>query len=43
MRRTRIGAFLGDLASGIDGQALIPTLETLSRGQEPFGVVCGTK
>jgi uncharacterized protein len=32
----------GDLASGIDGQALIPTLETLSRGQNPFGVVCGT-
>ncbi len=32
----------GDLASGIDRQALIPTLELLSRGQNPFGVVCGT-
>jgi uncharacterized protein len=32
----------GDLASGIDGQALIPTLETLTRGQNPFGIVCGT-
>jgi uncharacterized protein len=32
----------GDLASGIDEQALIPILETLSRGQKPVGVVCGT-
>jgi uncharacterized protein len=32
----------GDLASGIDRKALIPILETLSRGQNPFGVVCGT-
>jgi uncharacterized protein len=32
----------GDLASGIDGQALIRTLETLSRGQNPFGLICGT-
>jgi predicted ATP-grasp superfamily ATP-dependent carboligase len=32
----------GDLASGIDEQALIPALETLSCGQTPIGVVCGT-
>jgi predicted ATP-grasp superfamily ATP-dependent carboligase len=32
----------GGLASGIDEQALIPALETLSRGQNPIGVVCGT-
>ena len=32
----------GDLASGIEEQALIPALETLGRGEEPIGVVCGT-
>jgi uncharacterized protein len=32
----------GDLASGIDAQALMPTLEALSRGQNPIGIVCGT-
>jgi uncharacterized protein len=32
----------GNLASGIDEQGLIPTLETLSGGQNPIGIVCGT-
>jgi uncharacterized protein len=33
---------LGDLASGIDEQALIPTLEILSEVHDPLGVVYGT-
>jgi predicted ATP-grasp superfamily ATP-dependent carboligase len=32
----------GDLASGIDQQALMPVLESLTREQNPIGVVCGT-
>jgi hypothetical protein len=32
----------GDLASGIEEQVLIDALQTLSEGQKPVGVVCGT-
>jgi uncharacterized protein len=32
----------GDLASGIDQQALVEALQTLSEGQKPVGVVYGT-
>ena len=33
---------IGNLASGIKEQVLLEALETLSEGQEPVGIVCGT-